>query len=271
MPLIRRIGNICYSILLSMVSFRNIKDTASGMRVVRKNSLQRIMPLPDGLHFTTAMSARAILSEDLTLVEKDMPYKEREGHSKLKVIRDGARFLNIILKMIFLYQPYKLLALGAIIGFLICAMLMVCPITHYIQFRRVEEWMIYRFIVSDVLGFISWLLLSSAYITRKIVTITLTSGYPKKKLSIYSIFDKQIALYIICFTLAAGIFLVYNSFFQRITTGVTYEHWSRFVAMSFLFSTAFVFIVTLLISYVLNLINERLRYFQSYEESSSLH
>jgi len=270
MPLIRRIGNTCYSLLLSMVSFQKIKDTASGMRVVRKKSLHRIMPLPDGLHFTPAMSARAILSEDLKIVEKDMPYKEREGRSKLSVMKDGIRFLNIILKMIFLYQPYKILALGAILGFLICGGLMIFPITHYIQFRRVEEWMIYRFVVSDVLGFISWLFLSSAYITRKIVSITLTAGFPKKKISLYSIFNKRIALVLICFTLATGVLLVYNSFVQRLTTGVTYEHWSRFVAMSFLFSTAFVFIVTLIIDYVLNLINERLQYFQSYKESQSL-
>lgn len=263
MPLIRRIGNSCYSLLLSMVSFQKIKDTASGMRVVKRNSLQKIMPLPNGLHFTPAMSARAILSQDLKIVEKDMPYKEREGKSKLKVFRDGLRFLNIILRMIFLYQPYKVLTLAALVGFLICGALMFFPITHYLQYHKVEEWMIYRFIVGDVLGLISWLFLSSAYITRKIVSITLAGGITRNKFSIYSIFKPRISWWIIGLTLSIGIALVYQSVVQRITTGVTYEHWSRFVAMSFFFSTAFVFIVTLVIDYVLCLINERLRYFQS--------
>jgi len=221
------------------------------------------------LHFTPAMSARAILSEDLKIVEKDMPYKEREGQSKLKVFRDGIRFLNIIFKMIFLYQPYKILTLGALIGFLICIILMAFPISNYLQYKKVEEWMIYRFIISDVLGFISWLFLSSAFITRKIISITLANGLIKNKFSIYSIFNFRIASWIIVLTLLAGIILVYNSFVQRITTGATYEHWSRFVAMSFLFSTSFVFMVTLIIDYVLNLINERLHYFQLQNSNSS--
>jgi hypothetical protein len=74
-----------FAVLLSLVSNSRVRDTASGMRVIRRTSLPEIMPLPDGLHFTPAMSARAILHPELKIHEIDMPYKERDGESKLKV------------------------------------------------------------------------------------------------------------------------------------------------------------------------------------------
>ena len=87
MPAIRRLGNTLFAILLSLVSNQKVRDTASGMRVIRRSSLSEIMPLPDGLHFTPAMSARAILHPDLKIHEIDMPYKERDGESKLGLER----------------------------------------------------------------------------------------------------------------------------------------------------------------------------------------
>ena len=77
------------------------------MRVVRRASLPKLMPLPDGMHFTPAMSARAILSDDLKIVEVDMPYHERAGTSKLRVVKDGFRFLKVIVEAAFLYRPSR--------------------------------------------------------------------------------------------------------------------------------------------------------------------
>lgn len=264
MPLIRRFGNSLYSYLLSFVSFQRIKDTASGMRVIKKSSLQSIMPLPDGLHFTPAMSARAILSHDLKIVEKDMSYKEREGESKLKVLWDGFRFLGIILKMIFLYQPYKILVFGAIVSLLICFLLMFFPTLFYLKHKIVEEWMIYRFIICNLLGISSLMFLSAAHITKRMISITLTkSASHNSSFSILNIFKPRIACVIIIFSILFGTMLVYHSFVERLTTGVTYEHWSRFVAMSFFYSISFIFAITLVIDYILTLINDRLLYLQS--------
>lgn len=263
MPLIRRIGNTFYSTILSMVSFQKIKDTASGMRIVKRSSLNKIMPLPDGLHFTPAMSARAILSHDLKIVEKDMTYHEREGESKLKVFRDGIRFLVIILKNVILYQPYKILTFCAVLGLLFCLAIMFYPFSFYLKNKTVEEWMIYRFILSEVVGTISMLLLSSASLSKKILSITLAKGNTIKEFSILNIFKPKPAVVVIIITLVAGTALVYSSFIQRITTDVTYEHWSRFIVMSFCYSTSFVFITNLILDHILNLINERLMYLRS--------
>src|SRR4051812_457216 len=76
MPLIRRTGNILFASLLTMLSGQWIRDTASGMRIVRSEAYARLRPLPSGLHFTPAMSARALLDRDVQvkLIELDMPY-----------------------------------------------------------------------------------------------------------------------------------------------------------------------------------------------------
>ncbi|MEI6433966.1 MAG: glycosyltransferase family 2 protein [Bacteroidota bacterium] len=263
MPFIRRVGNVIYSTILSLVSFQKIKDTASGMRIVKRSSLDRILPLPNGLHFTPAMSARAILSHDLKIVEKDMEYHERAGVSKLNVIKDGVRFLAIILKMVLLYQPYKILTFFAIIGFSFCTMAMILPITSYIQTTKVEEWMIYRFIVSDVVGIISFLFLSAGYLTREILSITLSYENSYKSFSLLNLFKPRWAFWIISIGLITGSLLIYHSIFQRITTGITYEHWSRYIVMSFCFSISFIFIINLIIAHILILIKERLAYLNS--------
>ena len=117
MPLLRRTGNLIFALLLSFFSARRVRDTASGMRVVRRTSLPKLMPLPDGMHFTPAMSARAILSPELRIFEEEMPYEERAGRSKLRVVRDGLRFLRVIVEAAFLYRPSRPLGfVGAILS-----------------------------------------------------------------------------------------------------------------------------------------------------------
>jgi glycosyltransferase involved in cell wall biosynthesis len=109
MPLVRRTGNILFAGLLTLLSGQWVRDTASGMRIVRRQAYHRLRPLPAGLHFTPAMSARALLDRDahVKLIEIDMPYHERVGDSKLKVGKDGLRFLNVITKTAIEYRPAR--------------------------------------------------------------------------------------------------------------------------------------------------------------------
>src|SRR5262245_24834883 len=103
MPWLRRLGNVVFASILSVLSSARVRDTASGMRVVRRSCLPELLPLPDGLHFTPAMSARAVMSGRVRIVEIDMSYAEREGQSKLRPGRDGLRFMRAILDAALLY------------------------------------------------------------------------------------------------------------------------------------------------------------------------
>ena len=116
MPFVRQVGNVLFAGLLTVLSGQGIRDTASGMRIVRKEAYERLCPLPDGLHFTPAMSARALLDRDahVKLIEIDMPYHHRVGESKLKVGKDGLRFLNVITRTAIQYRPARV---ASLIGF----------------------------------------------------------------------------------------------------------------------------------------------------------
>jgi len=113
MPLVRRVGNLIWSNLVTLLGNHRVVDPASGMRVFRREALERLYPLPDGLNFTPVMSTRAI-HEGLRLVEAPIPYKERVGRSKLNVVHDGMRFLQTIIWTVLNYNPVRVLGgLGA--------------------------------------------------------------------------------------------------------------------------------------------------------------
>jgi glycosyltransferase involved in cell wall biosynthesis len=264
MPAIRRVGNTMFAILLSLVSNQKVRDTASGMRVIRRSSLEEIMPLPDGLHFTPAMSARAILHPDLKIHEIDMPYKERDGESKLKVWKDGIRFLSVILEMTFLYQPQRVFFLGGLFTSFVALLLMILPIGFYINHKMLEEWMIYRFMVSHLFGTIAILLFLASFISERIVGITLSSSSRERPLQILSsrFFKSKASHFFAGFFLLVGIALVGQSFVDRLSLGETYEHWSRYMVMSFFFSLSAVIWLAKGLDFILGLIEERLFYFR---------
>lgn len=108
MPVVRRIGNLIFANLVSLLGNHRVSDSASGMRVIRREALPRLYPLPDGLNFTPVMSTRA-LHEEIRWREVPIPYKERVGRSKLNVVRDGMRFLSTIVWTALNYNPVRIL------------------------------------------------------------------------------------------------------------------------------------------------------------------
>jgi len=122
MPLVRRIGNVIFARLVSLVSNVSITDCASGQRVLRREALPALYPLPDGLNFTPVMSTRAI-HENLKMAEVPITYSERRGRSKLSVVKDGWRFLSTIVGTAFAYNPVRILGgVGALLVVLAAAM-----------------------------------------------------------------------------------------------------------------------------------------------------
>ncbi len=108
MPPMRRIGNLFFAGLLSLISNQKVTDSASGMRVFKRETLAQMYPLPDGLNLTPVMSTRAI-HEGIKIAEVPIPYAERLGRSKLSVVRDGAVFLQSIVWTALAYNPVSIL------------------------------------------------------------------------------------------------------------------------------------------------------------------
>lgn len=260
MPLVRRIGNRIFAGLLRAVSSEHVSDTASGMRVVRRSSLAELYPLPDGLHFTPAMSARVLLDDDLHLAEIEMPYDEREGDSKLSAVSDGGRFLWVILRTAALYRPARLFGPPAALCLAAAVFLMIEPTTFYVENQRLLEWMIYRFLVSSLLVTAALLLAGGAYLTARIVDVTLMPGVVRTGLRplVRRVFASGWFWALPLSLFLVGGLLVLPSLLQLVRTGATYEHWSRFIAMTTLYSVALILIVVRVIDAFLVLVDERL-------------
>jgi glycosyltransferase involved in cell wall biosynthesis len=265
MPLLRRLGNLVFALLLSFFSSKRIRDTASGMRVVRRTSLPRLLPLPTGLHFTPAMSARAILSPDLRIFEEEMPYAEREGRSKLRVLRDGLRFLRVIIEAAFLYRPSRPMGFCGALFLLGGALLLLRPTVFYLRHGYVLEWMIYRFVVSSLLTTTGTLVLCTSHLVRRIVHMMLQ--IPEESRAIVWARRRLLRGWAfwstVAFLLALGGWLVTPSFLELVRTGATYEHWSRFIAMSTCVGVALVLVITRIVDFSLDLLEERLDYLRT--------
>lgn len=228
MPLVRRIGNSFYAVLLGFLCGHSITDTASGMRVIRRSSLQMLYPLPDGLHFTPSMSARALLN-GLRVVEVPMSYRERVGTSKLRIGADGLRFLSAIFDGVLCYRPERLFLLGFAACLALAVLIGLHPLEFYLRQRFVEEWMIYRFSASLTMGTAGYILLCAGVLASQMAPLG-----PRRRnadsfwAAIIARFHRGVPL--VCITaaaLAVSLFLLWPGIVQYLTTGKVYLHWSR--------------------------------------------
>jgi glycosyltransferase involved in cell wall biosynthesis len=122
MPVTRRVGNFFFANLLSILGRQKVTDSASGMRVFKREILEQIYPLPDGLNLTPVMSTRA-LHEGIKIEEVPIPYSERVGRSKLSVIHDGRVFLQSMVWTALSYNPVRIFGLLGLIGMAIAGLI----------------------------------------------------------------------------------------------------------------------------------------------------
>ncbi len=120
MPVTRRVGNLFFANLLSLVGRQRVSDSASGMRVFKRNVLEQVYPLPDGLNLTPVMSTRAV-HEGIAMAEVPIPYSERVGASKLSVVHDGSLFLRSMLWTALSYNPVRILGAIGLFGIALAA------------------------------------------------------------------------------------------------------------------------------------------------------
>jgi glycosyltransferase involved in cell wall biosynthesis len=247
MPGVRILGNRLFAGLLGVVSNRTIVDTASGMRVLRKSTLESLGPLPNGLHYTPAMSARAVLGGHRVL-EIPVRYQERIGTSKLSVISDGFRFLLAIGDGLLLFRPQRLfLAIGVVLA-IGAAALSLNPIEHYATNSRVEDWMIYRFVVAFLLGAASVTAVGTAALGSRLTGVVGARDVQSFWSSIVeSTFSGKCATAIVFALVALASVLVHPGVQEYLTTGRVSLHWSRVIVAAFALLTAFQVLLTALL------------------------
>ena len=235
MPRTRRLGNRIFRSVINFLAKASIRDAASGMRVIRRESLPRIYPLPDGLHFTPAMSCRASLDETLTMTEIDMAYQERIGESKLSVVRDGARFLKVILDTALLYRPFRmfgsvgllLLLVAAALGGSIAHAKFVSP-----GYEHLPQWYLFRMMTALAAGSAGLTLLMVGLVAERVAVLVQrhqpATGFLHRV--ILPVLRNKTLLVIGALTILLGVVLNVGTLGEWIKTGhIQVENWWAYV------------------------------------------
>jgi glycosyltransferase involved in cell wall biosynthesis len=116
----RNIANRVYNLFASYVSGRRIPDLTSGFRAMRASVARRfIYLLPNTFSYPTTLTL-AFLRTGHSVLFTPIEAAPRVGKSKIRLFRDGARFLYIILRIATFFSPFKvffpLSLLSALLG-----------------------------------------------------------------------------------------------------------------------------------------------------------
>jgi glycosyltransferase involved in cell wall biosynthesis len=115
----RDVANRAFSGLATYVSGQRIEDLTSGFRAIKTDvARQFVSLLPNSFSYPSTITLAAIRS-GYSLAYVPVRTTRRIGKSKIQPLRDGYRFLLIILKITTLYSPLKLFMPISILMFLV--------------------------------------------------------------------------------------------------------------------------------------------------------
>jgi len=98
MPFVRKIGNLAFTWILRQLFTTSITDVCTGFRVFKKSLVPQITAIDEkGLNFSIALTLLA-MKDNWRIDQRYIPYLEREGRSKLNVVKDGFAFASVIFR-----------------------------------------------------------------------------------------------------------------------------------------------------------------------------
>ena len=98
MSLKHRVGNRILSLAMSVLFFRWINDSQSGMWVFRRTALEKMKLTSDGMAFSEEIKIEAIRNRAIGFREIFINYSQRVGEIKLQPWRDGLRNILFLLR-----------------------------------------------------------------------------------------------------------------------------------------------------------------------------
>lgn len=114
----RSLANWVYNRLASYVVGARIHDLTSGLRVVRSDVVGEFIPLlPNTFSYPTTLTL-ALFRSGFSVGYLPIEAAPRLGRSKIRVVRDGLRFLLIIFKVCTLVAPLKIFLPASFVAWL---------------------------------------------------------------------------------------------------------------------------------------------------------
>jgi glycosyltransferase involved in cell wall biosynthesis len=115
----RRAGNAMLNGLASYLTGRHIPDLTSGFRAARRECLREFLHLlPNGFS-TPTTTTLAFIKAGYNVSFEPTEARQRVGTSKIRLARDGAKFLIIILKIVTIFSPLRVFLPVSIASFVV--------------------------------------------------------------------------------------------------------------------------------------------------------
>jgi dolichol-phosphate hexosyltransferase len=93
-----KFGNLMLSLVMSILFFRWVRDSQSGMWVFRRAILKNMKLESDGMAFSEELKIEALRHPQIRFGEISIQYSSRLGETKLNAWRDGFQNLSFLLK-----------------------------------------------------------------------------------------------------------------------------------------------------------------------------
>jgi glycosyltransferase involved in cell wall biosynthesis len=106
--LARRMGNHLLNALASYLTGRAIPDLTSGFRAARRRHLREFLHLLPNQFSTPTTTTLAFLKAGYNVQFEPVEARPRIGHSKIRLLRDGVKFLLIVLKVVTIFSPWRI-------------------------------------------------------------------------------------------------------------------------------------------------------------------
>jgi glycosyltransferase involved in cell wall biosynthesis len=130
MPFMHKyLGNPFLSSIMRFMFNNNIKDSQSGLRIIKKSSLEKLNLQSSGMEIASEIIIKA-LKLNMKIKETNITYYPRIGESKLRSFNDGWKHL----KMMLLYSPDHLFLIPGITLFVLGFLLITVLLFQKIQF-----------------------------------------------------------------------------------------------------------------------------------------
>lgn len=105
----RNAANQFYNRFASWLSKKEIMDLTSGFRAMRRSVVKHFLPLfPEGFSAPTTTTLAFIKGGYNVGFLPIKVHKRKSGKSKINLIRDGSRFVIIIIRMVMLFDPLRI-------------------------------------------------------------------------------------------------------------------------------------------------------------------
>ena len=117
----RRYGNSLLNWLAGYLTDRDIPDLTSGFRAARREHLREFIHLlPNGFS-TPTTTTLAFIKAGYSVAFEPVEARQRAGQSKIRLARDGTKFLMIILRIVTIFSPLRIFLPISLASFIVGA------------------------------------------------------------------------------------------------------------------------------------------------------